>query len=194
VDRGSIHCCPLLRRLPSLKVDGSQPNPTSGFLPLQFVDGVTTSAIRFPELRSEAFHRTGGYEKIDGIREPSRRHSRRPDFVYSYAGSDGPVGPGLFSSDGQASALTPNGGSFLSSCRWSRSHSKAHRSRPKIRARVWHCQRVRHGTLPNPIGSHLARYSRGSIERAGAHKLSGTRGLRHTPSRCRGAYNSNKSW
>jgi hypothetical protein len=41
---------PLLRSLPFLKADASQPNQTSGFLPLHLAEGVTPGAIRFPEL------------------------------------------------------------------------------------------------------------------------------------------------
>ena len=41
---------PLLRSLPFLKADTSQPNPTSGFLPLQIAEGVQPSDIQFPEL------------------------------------------------------------------------------------------------------------------------------------------------
>src|SRR5215831_10179063 len=41
---------PLLRSLPFLKADSSQPNQTSGFLPLQLADGTSPSEIRFPEL------------------------------------------------------------------------------------------------------------------------------------------------
>ena len=41
---------PLLRSLPFLKADASQPNQTSGFLPLQLAKGLAPSAIRFPEL------------------------------------------------------------------------------------------------------------------------------------------------
>jgi hypothetical protein len=41
---------PLLRSLPFLKADTSRPNQTSGFLPLELVEGVDPTAIRFPEL------------------------------------------------------------------------------------------------------------------------------------------------
>ncbi|HEY7387339.1 MAG TPA: hypothetical protein VH640_02445 [Bryobacteraceae bacterium] len=41
---------PLLRSLPFLKADTSQPNQTSGFLPLQLAEDATPSDIRFPEL------------------------------------------------------------------------------------------------------------------------------------------------
>ena len=41
---------PLLRSLPVLKTDASQPNQTSGFLPLHIAEGVAPDAIRFPEL------------------------------------------------------------------------------------------------------------------------------------------------
>lgn len=41
---------PLLRSLPFLKADTSQPNQTSGFLPLRLAEGVARSSIRFPEL------------------------------------------------------------------------------------------------------------------------------------------------
>jgi len=40
----------LLRSLPFLKADASQPNQTSGFLPLQLADGVSLADVRFPEL------------------------------------------------------------------------------------------------------------------------------------------------
>jgi hypothetical protein len=41
---------PLFRSLPFLKADASQPNQTSGFLPVQLADGVMPGDIRFPEL------------------------------------------------------------------------------------------------------------------------------------------------
>lgn len=41
---------PLLRALPFLKADTSQPNQTSGFLPLGLAEGADSAAIRFPEL------------------------------------------------------------------------------------------------------------------------------------------------
>jgi hypothetical protein len=41
---------PLLRSLPFLKADTSQPNQTSGFLPLQLAEDVVPAGIRFPEL------------------------------------------------------------------------------------------------------------------------------------------------
>lgn len=41
---------PLLRALPFLKVDASNPNQTSGFLPLQLAEGIAPGDIRFPEL------------------------------------------------------------------------------------------------------------------------------------------------
>jgi hypothetical protein len=41
---------PLLRSLPFLKAEVSQPNQTSGFLPLRLADGATPADIRFPEL------------------------------------------------------------------------------------------------------------------------------------------------
>ncbi|PWU09547.1 MAG: hypothetical protein C5B51_06055 [Terriglobia bacterium] len=41
---------PLLRSLPFLKADATQPNQTSGFLPLQLAEGVAPGEIRFPEL------------------------------------------------------------------------------------------------------------------------------------------------
>ncbi len=41
---------PLLRSLPFLKADASQPNQTSGFLPLHIAEGVPPGEIRFPEL------------------------------------------------------------------------------------------------------------------------------------------------
>jgi methionine synthase II (cobalamin-independent) len=41
---------PLLRSLPFLKADASRPNQTSGFLPLELVEGITPDEIRFPEL------------------------------------------------------------------------------------------------------------------------------------------------
>lgn len=41
---------PLLRALPFLRVDASNPNQTSGFLPLQLAEGIGPSDIRFPEL------------------------------------------------------------------------------------------------------------------------------------------------
>ena len=41
---------PLLRSLPFLKADASQPNQTSGFLPLHLAEGETAGTIRFPEL------------------------------------------------------------------------------------------------------------------------------------------------
>lgn len=41
---------PLLRSLPFLKADASQPNQTSGFLPLELAEGISPDEIRFPEL------------------------------------------------------------------------------------------------------------------------------------------------
>jgi methionine synthase II (cobalamin-independent) len=41
---------PLLRSLPFLKADPSQPNQTSGFLPLQLAEGFAPGDVRFPEL------------------------------------------------------------------------------------------------------------------------------------------------
>jgi len=41
---------PLLRSLSFLKADASQPNQTSGFLPLHLAEGETAGTIRFPEL------------------------------------------------------------------------------------------------------------------------------------------------
>jgi hypothetical protein len=41
---------PLLRSLPFLNADASQPNQTSGFLPLHLAERVAPGAIRFPEL------------------------------------------------------------------------------------------------------------------------------------------------
>lgn len=41
---------PLLRSLPFLKADASQPTQTSGFLPLELAEGVEPEEIHFPEL------------------------------------------------------------------------------------------------------------------------------------------------
>src|SRR5215469_12020607 len=59
---------PLLRSLPFLKADASQPNQTSGFLPLQLADGVSLADVRFPELGYNREARAS-YQDFLGARE-----------------------------------------------------------------------------------------------------------------------------